>query len=494
MFSKKNNTLSWFLWTVLLLVVGLSACKKDNFYDGSDAQVNLSTDTLTFDTVFTTLGSTLNGFLIHNPYKKPVQISNIQLAGGNSSSFRLNVDGVASNSVDAVEINAKDSLYVFVEVTIDPNEDQLPFVIEDSILITTNGNLQKVYLNAWGQNAHFLRDEEAFFWETCDQILTDDLPWVVFGALYVPPDCTLEIQEGTDIYFHPKNTQLATLAGIWVEGNLQINGKADSLVHLQGVRLEEYYDDLAAQWGAVHLLRGSTANINFAEIKNNVWGITVGKTLDTTCTVITTDNMPQVTINNTLIKNCLLQGMEAILANVQMNNCLMYNAGENILRLQYGGNYDFNQCNFVNYGQLLNHRDPVLLATNFLVCYESGVETVFPAIIPTHTHFTNCILHGYLEDELTFADEEITAGGVIDWKMTNCIVKTDLEQTDERFVNCIFNPIATDTLFVDRSEFDFHLHQLSPAVDAGVATEITTDLDNQVRNSPPDIGCYEYVQ
>ena len=35
--------------------------------------------------------------------------------------FRINVDGIADNSVSDLVIRKRDSMYIFVEVTLDPN-------------------------------------------------------------------------------------------------------------------------------------------------------------------------------------------------------------------------------------------------------------------------------------------------------------------------------------------------------------------------------------
>jgi hypothetical protein len=48
--------------------------------------------------------------------------------------------------------------------------------------------------------------------------------------------------------------------------------------------------------------------------------------------------------------------------------------------------------------------------------------------------------------------------------------------------------------FVDETSGDYHLTAASAAIDRGVVTEVTTDLDGQPRNqgSAPDLGAYEY--
>lgn len=74
-------------------------------------------------------------------------------------------------------IPAKDSIYVFVEVTVYlKSKGKLPFVLFDSVQLETNGNKQQIILQAWGQNAHFFNGEEI---ET--QTWNDDLPYVILN-------------------------------------------------------------------------------------------------------------------------------------------------------------------------------------------------------------------------------------------------------------------------------------------------------------------------
>lgn len=87
-----------------------SSCKKEQLNTSSG--ISFSTDTLTFDTLFSTLGSTTRFFTIRNTLKQPIKISNIRLAGGTASAYRINVDGDSGVAFKDIEIPAKDSLYV----------------------------------------------------------------------------------------------------------------------------------------------------------------------------------------------------------------------------------------------------------------------------------------------------------------------------------------------------------------------------------------------
>ncbi|RYF87293.1 MAG: hypothetical protein EON98_01015, partial [Chitinophagaceae bacterium] len=112
-----------------------------------------SVDSLHFDTVFTTTGSTSQFLKIINENKDGIRISSVRLAGGASSPFKINVDGIAGPQVNNTEVLGDDSIYVYVTVSINPTAQNLPFVIRDSIEITYNGNRKWVQLDAFGQNA-----------------------------------------------------------------------------------------------------------------------------------------------------------------------------------------------------------------------------------------------------------------------------------------------------------------------------------------------------
>ena len=104
--------------------------------------------------------------------------------GGTGSAYKMNVDGIATTESNNIEIDANDSVYVFVQVNVNPNAANLPFVIRDSIQVSYNGNKRMVQLEAWGQNAHFFRDKEI----VADETWTNDLPYVILGYLHVNPN------------------------------------------------------------------------------------------------------------------------------------------------------------------------------------------------------------------------------------------------------------------------------------------------------------------
>jgi len=124
---------------IITLFAAFIKCERIEWLEDPDIKLGFSTDTVFFDTIFTTIGSTTKQLRVYNRYDQPVKISSITLAGGSKSVFRLNIDGVPGNDATDVEIPAEDSLYIFVEVTLDPNNVDSLLAIHDSIIFITNG-------------------------------------------------------------------------------------------------------------------------------------------------------------------------------------------------------------------------------------------------------------------------------------------------------------------------------------------------------------------
>lgn len=472
------------LIVLLIILLAGTGCKKDTFSDDPGLTLSFSTDTLTFDTVFTTVASVTLPLRVYNKNKNAVKISSIQLAGGANSQFRINVDGLPGDATD-VELLGEDSLYVFVEVTLDPVSQNNPLLILDSINFLTNGNQQRVILAAAGQDAHFYNGEEI-----CDETWTNDKPYVIFNSIAVGAGCKLTIQEGVRVH-------LSDNSGLFVYGTLEVNGGCDDdTVSFQQIRLEDFYDDIPGQWGGIFIMRGSTNNIiKNAEIKNSSNGLTVGS--DTTCnlSLFTGANAPDIQLENVIIKNSFGTGFFAILSAVRAQNCLFFDSGDNLVSLIMGGAYEFTHCSFLNYGSTTtNHDKPILTMSNFAATGESQIAECSNLAIAADLEatFINTLIDGSLDEEIEF-NHETTSGAAFTYLFDHCAVRTeyDIAAVPDSFVTCLLN---VDPMFVDRSEPDYHLASGSPCIDAGKpGTPIMDDLDCDTRTGAPDIGCYEFM-
>jgi len=480
-----------FLFVVFLLTQLLFSCKDDAITTNSSDLLTLTADTITFDTVFTRVGSTTAFMTVQNEHNKNIK-TDIVLAGGENSQFRLNVDGVPGFAFEDVEILDNDSLYLFVEVTVDPNDKANPFIMEDSIIFMTNGNEQKVLLLAYGQNAIFFNDVEV-----CNETLTDELPYVFYNRVYVFEDCEMNIEEGARIYMH-KTTSFI------IEGTLNINGTKDSMVTFQGDRLEQYFDDKSAQWNGIELARSGTANVKHAKVRGSFYGFVTGlRTFQDDIIPYVDynlDNAPELNLENTIIENCFLNGIVSIMSKVSAVNTLIHTSGDYLFASEYGGEYDFVNCTFANYGSSdLAHRDEIIaIGANAIDFGDEDMSNIISA--PADYYFGNCIIHGSEDEELAIS-ESIEGQMPVDVLFENCVLRTEKNIDSLIFVNCIKNPDRQDTLFVNRQEWNYRLNNESPAIDFGSSNlsegpEVPIqDLDDRDRaDGKIDAGCFEFSE
>lgn len=462
------------IWIVLLgilaLLLATSSCKKETLLTDSSAKLAFTNDTILFDTVFTTVGSVTKHFKILNTHNQPLNISNIRLAGGTSSNYRINVDGLSGVDFNNIEIPANDSLFVFAEVTVDPVGGTLPLIVEDSIIFITNGNEQKVWLHAWGQDAYFHNREIISSSETW----INDKPHVIYGYVIVDSSQTLTINPGTTVYSHNN----ATL--YMYKSSLQAIGTAGNEINFRGDRLAPFLlsnpDSVSGQWRGIWFFEARDSRIEYAEIKNAVVGIQVD-TLRTGEFV----NLEKVKVNNSLYASIIGQG------NIKATNCLFGNAGSYSGLISYGGDQTYTHCTFGNFWNDSDRNTPLLALTDYFVT--GGIIYYRPFI---QAQFTNCIIYGPSsnDNELTLDTLDRSLGGLApEFHFTNCLFRTDKTITDGNYyTNCVKN---NSPGFVDPVLWDFHIAGSGAENIGAPGTGVVDDLDGIFRGSPPDLGCYE---
>jgi len=471
-------------FSLLIVFVIVSSCKKDDSINTSSSlKLAFSADTLIFDTVFSTIGSVTQSLRIYNPSDQKVNISNIYLAGGSRSRYVINVDGEAGTSFNDIEILGNDSLYVFVRVTINPEETNSPFIVTDSIFFETNGNEQDVDLVAWGQNARYiiwnvdrpnLPKYRIVAGEGVDTTWTNELPIVVYGYAVVDSTGSLTINEGTKIHFHKGS-------GLWIYkgGSLKVMGTMEDPVYFDGDRLDSFYADLPGQWDRIWLNEGSVDNvINYAVIRNGFIGIQA-ETLEQFMG-------NQLTISNTIIENMSGAGLLTKYYFVAASNCVFANCGEYSIALTLGGGYDFRQTTIANYWNYSFRQTPTLVLNNYI---SDGQGTTYA--YPLSANFANTIVYGNQENEIAI-DENTSEEFILTFD--HCLLKTEDDLSNaERYISCIRNE---DPLFVDYAVNNYQLDSLSPAINIGsidIANTVPFDILGVSRTESPDLGAYEWV-
>lgn len=460
-----------FFYTGLLLLIFLCGCKKDTFINSKDARVLFSQDTLKFDTVFTTTGSITQLFKITNGNNQKLKIDNVALQGGASSSFKINVDGNIGPAVKNIELAANDSIFVFVTVSINPSQANQPFIIRDSIAIESNGNKKFVQLEAWGQNAHFLRSTVI----GTNTVWTNDLPYVILGGLQVNAGATLTIQKGCKIYMHAD-------APLLIDGTLLVNGQKDESgrVYFMGDRTDYPYSEYPAAWPGIYFRTSSKDNVlQYAVISSAYQGLVVQDP--------PVNGNPKLKLDACIVDNIYDIGLYGIASSIVATNCLISNCGKNV-QLVYGGNYNFAHCTMPTIGNnYITHKDPVLYVSNFV---QSGGTVYTNNLAAT---FTNCIMwaeNSTAENEVFTAKQGTNPYSI---NFTNCLwkVKSDpLNITASKIINN--QSPQFDSINVSKNYFNFRLKDGSPAINNATPIGVITDLDGNPRPAiAPDLGAYE---
>ncbi len=452
-----------------LLLFSFIACRKKDKTDSSpEIRLSFSTDTVFFDTVFPTVGSVTKRLIVYNTHDSKILISAIRLMGGQNSCYRINVDGEPVSNITDVELPANDSLYLFIRVTVDPNQENTPFIVTDSIEFQTNGNIQKIRLVSWGQNALFYRKA----------LITGNAIWdslkahVIYGSLRIDTNATLTILPGTKVYFH-HNAYLAAS----FHSTLKVLGELRHPVRFQGDRLDYFYKDLPGQWYGIILEQaGISHEINYAIIKNGVFGLAVDTPED--------QNNVMLILNNTIIQNMTSYGIFAYGASIHSINCVVGNCGGRALNFEYGGNYDFRQLTVGNYWYSSVRLSPSVYLSNY--SYDTTGQKITNPLSPAF--FGNVILYGSNEDEIVL---DSVASVPFEVTFDHGLLKTRLNTSNtSRFIECQINK---DPKFLNGPEMDYQINSLSPAIGKGIPMGVWYDIKGIERGDNPDLGAYQFL-
>lgn len=454
-------------------------CNKEEINTDPKFKLELSTDTVLFDTVFTTIGSSTRQFVIRNKSNEKINIASIALAGGQQSAFRINVDGVSAFQFKDIEIGANDSAFVFVKVTIDPTNQNQALVQADSVLFSTNGNIQNVKLVAWGQDAHFYNNSLL----AGSIQFTAEKPHVIYGNLTLDTAATLTIEAGAQLCFH-KNSKLIALS----EAKVIANGTKEHPIVMRGDSYASYKpekDTVPGQWIGLHFNTGSGKHLfTYTKIINALVGIEV----DSSATGIA----PAITMQNSIVSNMTNYGVYLRNASMLAANCEFSNCGAYILAIEGGNGYDFRHCTFANYWPFTARKVSSVLLGNF---YFDSKIIAAPLY---NVYFGNCIINSYHSEELELNKQD---GFAYELQFENCLISTELEKNNpEFFISCL---IDKEVKFLNPSKLNFQLDTLSDAKDYGNISIINSSLldihsdmfgVSRTNDLGPDLGAYERVE
>lgn len=457
--GKKGMDILFLSMIYAVLCITLACVPEEEIITANpEAKLSFSKDTVLFDTLFSTVGSITKDFKVYNPNQNAVAITSIELAKGSSSAYKVYVNGEHNERFTGVQLLGGDSLLVLVEVFIDSQDENLPFLVKDSLVFTTNQHVQDVKLVAWGQDAHFIKS----LFIRKDTTLTGERPYVIYDSIWIEEDAALHIEKGSRLYFNQGS-------GLVVNGSLQVTGTAEERVLFRNDRADGTYENGLGQWKGIIFSHTSTNNkVNFAVIRNAEIGLGIEGA--------DTDSIPDISVTNTMIENMSVGGLVAINADIDAYNLLINNCVASLVANFGRGYYRYFHCTFANDFTNFSREGPALLFTDTL---SEAINQPFQLVLE------NNIIWGNRPDELTVITEEANS---------QVTIRSNLIKTRNESAYAEQNILNEDPQFVNPFQYNYQIDSTSVAIDQGLLTQVKKDIDGNVRDSIPDLGAYEYIK
>ena len=461
----------------------------ENYSRNPQDVLAFSTDTLSFDTVLTTVNSPIRTLMVYNPNNKPLLISSISLAEGESSNFRINVDGSAGSAFNDIAIRANDSLYIIVNVKPVENGQSTPTPFNDYIVFVTNSVQQKVVLQAYGQDVY---RRQGLVLDR-DTTLSNFKPFLIFDSLVINKGVTAEILAGTT-FFMGNNAQVI------VHGTLKIKGTVENPVTFRGNRTDFLlgyipYDLVPGQWGGIRFESTSYGNeLENVRIRNGKFGMDFK---------VSDPSQEKITMKNVVLTNASGTLIHAINCNVTAENCEFSNSRNQLLDL-IGGKYKFTHCTIANYYPPVGTESGWGNTNNETLSLSDTINTKQYPVLGFDV-FNSIIAGAMTSSEMSISLAQSPSNPL---NFMNCVFTNDtVNKSYINYTDCIFK-VKADSLFQkvnylnERREFwpvfDFSLLEKSPARNVAnfeISQQIPFDIRgvNRLEDGLPDVGAYEFV-
>ena len=512
---KNTFLLSLRLIPALLSIVLLSSCREDFEPRLSSGNLEFSRDTVYLDTVFSTIGSSTYSLKVFNRSNDLISIPRVGLAQGENSKYRLNVDGLAGKTFENVEIRAKDSIFIFIEATIDLDQDKNALLYTDQLQFESSGNTQEVALVTLVQDAIFLFPSrnasgiketleigtdasgnpisvEGFLLEEEQLRFTNEKPYVIYGYAGVPSGKTMQIEAGARLHFHENSGIIvANEAHLQAHGLLSEDQQVlEREIIFEGDRLEPEYSNVPGQWSTIWFTPGSTGSLQHTTIKNSQIGILADGNSGNT--------NRDLELKNVQIYNSSAVGLYAVNAAVAGENLVVGNSGISNLWLRQGGKYSFMHSTFANYWDQSFRNTPAVQIDNFL----ETEDELFIADLESAT-FINCIIYGSASRELGLTS---VASAAFHFQFQNTLIR--FEDTFGDFEERPNYAFDNETLYQDillnatpdfrnTARNDYRIGEGSAAQTLGNttgSTQVPFDLLGVARPERSDAGAYQAIQ
>jgi hypothetical protein len=453
----KKSTLPLIAFLALLW-----SCERYDFVSDGSVSLKFSADTVSFDTIFSPIGSATFTCKVYNRSSKNLIIDEVFLGKGNASPFLMNVDGRAGYSVRNLRLAKEDSLHIFLEV----QKNSAQPLLTDSIVFAMGNTRQHLGLMAYAQEVVLFEKDtvlkNAF-------TFTAEKPYLILGSITVDSSVTATVDAGAKLFFG-KN------CGIIVNGKLVVNGLSSSPCIFSHPRYkEDWYSDASGQWQGITVNASGKIEAVFAQLQGARQAFYVQDTLSTAV------SKPQLNVSRSKIENSEV-GVNVCNGSAHIDNCLIAHSATNALLLQ-GGTCKVYQATFATYSTAQGYHSAQVVVQNFRL---RGVRDTVSAPLDSAT-FGNCIIYGSNVSELSINQR---LGTDMRYQFESCIIKS------KAGLNGFISVKNEDPKFKDVSKNDFHLSENSPAIHGSksIADSYKIDLDGFDRTIEQDssMGCYVY--
>lgn len=468
----------------LPIICWITGCRESTVSDDPTLHLSFSVDSICFDTVFTTLGSSTQRVMVYNNNRNAIKIASVS---HKDNRFSINLDGENDiTQLRDIQINGGDSLFLFIRATIDPQADDSPAWITDTIWFMVNGNRQGLPVEAYGQNVWIIRSRNGR--SDCPDGITfgGSRPYLIYDTI-VATDVTIE--KGMTLYMH--NT-----ASIYVLGNLNAQGTLDAPILIRGDRTDKLFEKVpyshaSGQWGGIFLQNDSasaTYELNHVDIQSGNIGLY--------CYSTDKNQRAKLTLLNSRIHNhaaygLVLENTDATVINTEISNCAAY------CIYSAGGTQMFVHNTIASFFGMPNSNLNIhnVSSQDVAAVY---VDNLSKHLAETNLSMHNCIVTGARKNNFVLATPlpQYYSGHISNnyikgdsLSSPNCQNNTYAQDSDHVFVN-------TQYMYKEYKYYDFHLDSISAAIGIGdsIITKncAPTDKDGISRlGCPVDAGCYQ---
>jgi len=478
---------------VSVCVLTLTGCREQQFTSDENACLYFSADSINFDTVFTSIGSSTRTVMVYNPNNNAVRISRVWWQKGKCFFANLDGENDASRWRD-IEIYGGDSLFLFIRTQIDPYDENAHPIEVDTLFFELNGHIQSLAVQAYGMDVEKIQsptkktvyDHVAF---------TADKPYLIFDTIVVKG--TLSIAEGATFYMHNN-------ARIIAYGNVSAVGSSTRPIRFMGDRTDYLFPQVpyrvaSGQWGGIFLFRldsmgggeSVTYNLQHVHLLSGQVGLW--------CYSDNKDHRAQLRLHNARIHNMsayglVLENTNADISNVEVSNCAAF------------GMYLCGGTHRVEHSSIANYFGYPYTTLNIHNTTRQEVAAVY-VLASSHDMATsqcsirNSIITGAVKPALVIDSIPTDWSGCV----SGCYLRCDSDSTTASWGHSNTYALDNDTVFKNTYYkygeyiyYDFHLHERSVARQTGLPLDslylredLLKDLEGETRNQQhPDAGCY----